>query len=74
MSKEMEVTEWTSFAGDFLPERCLMFPPITNLQGFTLKLTYFLSMENCVETKCATKVSFFLWTVAWGKIITIENL
>ena len=31
MSKEMEVTEWTSFAGNFHPERCLMFTPITRL-------------------------------------------
>ena len=27
-----------------------------------------------METKCAEKVSFFIWTVALGKFLTIDNL
>ena len=30
-------------------------------------------MEAFVETKCAEKVSFFIWTVALGKILTIDE-
>ena len=49
--------------------RSLIFVPYKMLRGSTSVLPW----KGIWRVKAPPKVSFFIWMVAWGKILTCEN-
>ena len=47
---------------------------ISEPNGFCGINTHLFPWKSIWSAKVPKKVSFFLWTVSWGKILTIDNL